>query len=136
MQVTIVTPVGVKFAGEAASVIAPSVKGNVGVLPGHQPMLAALRTGAATVVVPGQEPLHLVVDGGYLHVVGGDQVSIVTELCEGWQEIDPAQAKTDLDAATALMQQAREEITSQAWLVKQHDVDLAAARMQVAATRP
>lgn len=136
MQVTIVTPVGVKFAGEAASVIAPSQSGDVGILAGHQPLMAALRTGPAIVTIPGQEPLHLVVDGGYVHVVDGDKVSIVTELCEGWKDIDVATAKADYDAALALLQKATEETESATWKLKKHDVDLADTRIRVAATRP
>lgn len=136
MQVTIVTPQGVKFAGEAQTIVAPSVSGDVGVLPGHQPLMAALRTGEAIVTVPGQEPLHLVVDGGYVHVVGGDHVSIVTELCEGWHEIDAAAAKADLDAATAALASTRDDIDSQIWQVRKHDVDLATTRVRVAASKP
>lgn len=136
MQVTIVTPVGVKFAGEAASVIAPSQSGDVGILPGHQPLMAALRTGPAVVTIPGQEALYLVVDGGYVHVVDGEKVSIVTELCEGWRDIDAAAAKADYEAAFAVLQKASEETESATWKLKKHDVDLADTRIRVAATRP
>lgn len=136
MQVTIVTPQGVKFAGEAQSVVAPSVSGDVGVLPGHQPLMAALRTGEAVVTVPGQEPLHMVIDGGYVHVISGDHVSIVTELCEGWHEIDQAKAKTDLDEATAELAATREDIASQTWLARKHRVDLATTRLRVVASKP
>ena len=136
MHVTIVTPVGVKFDGEAAGVTAPSVLGDVGVLPGHQPMMAALRTGQAIVSVPGQEPLHLVLDGGYLHVVGGDHVNIVTELCESWSEIDSGKAKTDYDTALAALTATREDIASATWQVRKHDVDLAETRLRVVASKP
>jgi F-type H+-transporting ATPase subunit epsilon len=136
MQVTIVTPTGVKFAGEAAGVTAPSVMGDVGVLPGHQPMMAALRTGEALVQVPGRDPLHLVIDGGYLHVVGGDHVSIVTELCEGWHDVDAAKAKADYDTALAALTATRDDISSAIWQVRKHDVELAETRMRVAAAKP
>lgn len=134
MQVTIVTPVGVRFAGEAQSVIAPSVKGDVGILPGHQPLMAALRTGTAVVNVPGQEPLQLVIDGGYIHVVDGEKVSIVTELCEGWRDIDAGSAKTQYDEALAVLQKATEETESETWKNKMRNVDLAQARVRVAAS--
>src|SRR5271169_15629 len=41
----IVTPEGRKLAVTADEVTAPSVDGEFGVLPGHLPLLAALRTG-------------------------------------------------------------------------------------------
>lgn len=136
MQVTIVTPVGVKFAGDAASITAPSVMGDVGILPGHRPLMAALRTGMATVSIPGQEPLNLVVDGGYVHVVSGEHVSIVTELCENWHEIDAGKAKSDHETATQALQASREDVASLGWKVKRHDVDLAETRLRVLATKP
>lgn len=136
MKVDIVTPVGVKFSGEAASVTAPGVMGDVGILPGHQPMLAALRTGVCTLSVPGQEPTHLVIDGGYLHVVGGEAVSITTELCETWQEVDVTAARTALEAATATLAATKDDISTRSWRSKKHDVDLADTRLRVAATKP
>ncbi len=136
MQVTIVTPVGVKFAGEAASIVAPSVSGDVGILPGHQPMLAALRTGPALVTIAGQEPLHLVIDAGYMHVISGDHVSIVTELCESWKEVDVARATSELTEATQVLQQAREEIDSATWKAKKRAVDLASTRIAVGNAKP
>ncbi len=136
MKVEIVTPVGVKFSGDAGGVMAPGVLGDMGLLPGHQPMLAALRTGEAVVSIPGQEPLHLVIDGGYAHVVGGDQVTITTELCEAWQEIDAAAAQALLDTASAALAATKEDVSTMAWQVKKHDVDLATTRLRVVASKP
>jgi F-type H+-transporting ATPase subunit epsilon len=41
----IVTPTGVALRKQVTDVTAPSVAGEFGVLPGHLPLLAALRTG-------------------------------------------------------------------------------------------
>lgn len=136
MQVTIVTPVGVKFAGEVATLVAPSMAGDVGILPRHQPLMAALRTGPALLTIPGQEPLRLLLDGGYMHVVNGEHISIVTELCEGWREIDVAAATAELQRATAELLQAREEVASATWQAKKHAVDLAATRIVIGNSKP
>ncbi len=44
----IVTPTGVALRERVTDVTAPSVAGEFGVLPGHLPLLAALRTGLVT----------------------------------------------------------------------------------------
>ena len=48
IQLEIVTPTGVALRQKVDDVTAPSVAGEFGVLPGHLPVLAALRTGLVT----------------------------------------------------------------------------------------
>src|SRR3569832_910837 len=55
IQLEIVTPSGVKLRERVSDVTAPSVGGEFGVLPGHLPMLAALRTGIVTYHQGGEE---------------------------------------------------------------------------------
>lgn len=136
MQVEIVTPVGVKYSGEAKGVIVPGALGDMGILPGHQPMLAALRTGACFVDLGQHDPLALVVDGGYVHVTDGVKVTITTELCETWQEIDAVAVRAQLDQANAALLATRDAVSTLAWQGKKHAVDLADTRLRVAATKP
>jgi F-type H+-transporting ATPase subunit epsilon len=136
MQVEIVTPVGVKYSGEAKGVIVPGVLGDMGILPGHQPILAALRTGACFVDLGQHDPIALVVDGGYVHVTDGRKVTLTTELCETWQEIDDAAVRSQLEQANHALGQAREAISTLAWQSKKHDVDLATTRLRVLASKP
>ena len=135
MQVEIVTPVGVKYQGTAKGVIVPGLLGDLGILPGHQPVLAALRTGACLVDVGQHEPVALVIDAGYVHVTGGQNVVITTELCEMAQEVDVAAARSALEAASVALSQSREEVAAAAWQVKKRAVDLAATRLRVAGTK-
>ena len=135
MQVEIVTPVGVKYQGSAKGVIVPGLLGDLGILPGHQPILAALRTGACLVDVGQHEPVSLVIDSGYVHVTGGQNVVITTELCETAQEVDAAAARTELEAATAALVSTREDVASAGWQVKKRAVDLATTRLRVAGTK-
>ena len=136
MKVEIVTPTGVKFAGEAAQIVAPGLLGDLGILPNHEPILAALRTGLCTIHVPGNEPQPLVVDGGYLHVTEAGQVTIATELCEAWQEVNVDAARAALETATVALLGSKEATTSQAWQVMKHDVELAETRIRVGGARP
>ena len=45
MNVEVVTPYEVLWSGEASSVVAPALEGDLGILPGRQPVLAILRPG-------------------------------------------------------------------------------------------
>src|SRR5699024_12298164 len=54
------------WSGEALSVAAPAADGDMGVLPGHQPVLTVLRPGALRVRPLDGEALELEVSGGFL----------------------------------------------------------------------
>ena len=55
----IVTPRGTALSAQVDEVTAPSVKGEFGVLPGHLPLLAALRTGIVSLRT-GSETVNVV----------------------------------------------------------------------------
>jgi F-type H+-transporting ATPase subunit epsilon len=67
LDVHLVTPEREVWAGEADFVIARSVAGDLGILPGHEPTLAALDVGAVYIEAGGQRTA-VAVDGGFLHI--------------------------------------------------------------------
>ena len=69
----------------------PGVEGFFGVLPGHAPLLAALRTGEMW-YRKGKETTHAFVAGGFAEVVG-DRVSILAPIAERAEDIDLARAE-------------------------------------------
>jgi F-type H+-transporting ATPase subunit epsilon len=73
----IVTPTGVKLRSRVRSVTAPSVAGEFGVLPGHLPLLAALRTGIVTCDEDGKER-RIAVHHGFVEVAH-DVALLLTE---------------------------------------------------------
>ena len=73
----IVTPTGVALREQVSDVTAPSVAGEFGVLPGHLPLLAALRTGLVTYHKDGEEH-RLAVHHGFVEVVN-DTALLLTE---------------------------------------------------------
>ncbi|MCL1869406.1 MAG: F0F1 ATP synthase subunit epsilon [Promicromonosporaceae bacterium] len=57
------------WSGIARQVSAPSVDGQIGVLPGHTPILAVLRPGTVRVVTSdGAAPFEVHVTGGFVSV--------------------------------------------------------------------
>jgi F-type H+-transporting ATPase subunit epsilon len=81
LEVHLVTPEREVWAGEADFVTARGVDGDLGVLPGHAPLLAALAVGPVFIDVGGNRTA-VVVDGGFLHVAHEDEVTRVDILAE------------------------------------------------------
>lgn len=73
----IVTPAGVALRERVNDVTAPSVAGEFGVLPGHLPLLAALKTGLVTYHQDGHEH-RIAVHHGFVEVVN-DTALMITE---------------------------------------------------------
>ena len=78
LQVRVVSPDRIVFDGEASGLVAPAWDGQVGILPGHAPMLALIGSGELAVDRPGGGSDTFHVAGGVLKV-DKDQVTLLTE---------------------------------------------------------
>lgn len=78
LSVRVVSPEKIVFEGEASALVAPAWDGQVGVLPGHAPMLALLGAGELNVDRPGGGSDSFHVAGGVLKVER-DNVTLLTE---------------------------------------------------------
>ncbi|QIM22930.1 F0F1 ATP synthase subunit epsilon [Phycicoccus sp. HDW14] len=76
LQVELVSASRKVWEGEASQVSARSIEGDLGVLPGHQPMLCVLAEGEIRINAGGWK--SATVDGGFLSV-DHDRVTIVAE---------------------------------------------------------
>ena len=85
------------FDGIADEVILPSTSGQVGILPGHVTMLAALETGVMQ-LKEGGEWKSIVLLGGFAEVES-DEVTVLVNGAELGTSIDRSAAEADLDAA-------------------------------------
>ena len=92
VQVEIVSAEHEIFSGEAEMVFAPAILGEVGIAPGHTPMLTQLGPGEVRLQIPGGGHEAFYVSGGMLEV----QPKIVTILS------DTALRAEDLDEAAVL----------------------------------
>ena len=107
----VVTRSGVAMRAEADEVQAPSVAGEFGVLPGHLPLLAALRSGILSYRTRGT--VHRAVIGPGLAEAGADKVLILTEHYVPEDDIDPAATKRTLDAEREIVEKLEaENVTS------------------------
>ena len=97
LGVNLVTPRGVVAHTDADSVQAPGELGEFELLPGHVPMLTALRPGVLTIGTKGRA--RYAVGPGYLRVDPSGAVEILVEQATPAGEIDAEAAKKELAAA-------------------------------------
>lgn len=107
------------FSGLVEMVIAAGSEGDLGVAPGHTPLLTALNPGPIRVIKQGGEEEIFFVTGGFIEV----QPNVVTILS------DSAQRASDMDEAAAM--QAKEE-AEKALHNKSADFDYSKAASQLA----
>ena len=87
------------WSGDATMVIARTTEGELGVLPGHAPLLGELAPGGIVrIQQEGGEELVFAVHGGFLSVTE-DGVSVLAELAERSDEIDVGRAEQALERA-------------------------------------
>ena len=91
------------FSGRVESLVATGTLGDMGILPGHAPLLTALIPGPVRLVTQAGEEQIFYVSGGYLEVQPG-MVNILADTAIRADDMDEAQAeqaKKDVEAAIA-----------------------------------
>lgn len=78
LHVRVVSPDRIVFEGEASGLVAPAWDGQVGILPGHAPMLSLLGAGPLSVERAGGGSDEFFVAGGVLKVES-NHVTLLTE---------------------------------------------------------
>jgi F-type H+-transporting ATPase subunit epsilon len=97
----IVTPEARVYSDTVDTVVIPTVEGEIGILPGHIPLLTQVGAGELRVLKNGKTEL-LAVGNGFAEI-DGDKVSILAESAI-------SEEKIDVDAAEKAMQRAEEAL--------------------------
>jgi F-type H+-transporting ATPase subunit epsilon len=98
MHVELVSIESPIWSGEASAIYARSLDGELGILPGHIPLIAALAPGyPVRVEQEGSDDLRVAVHGGFLSVTK-DGVSVLAEQAELAQDIDVSRARDRLSS--------------------------------------
>jgi len=98
LQVEVVSADRLVWSGEATMVIARTTEGDVGILPGHAPILSLLIDGVVDVQTVEGETWVAAVSAGFLSVAN-NRVSVLAEYAEASHDIDLEKARQDLDRA-------------------------------------
>ncbi|MDF4253387.1 F0F1 ATP synthase subunit epsilon [Streptomyces sp. NPDC006992] len=89
------------WSGEASLVVARTSSGDIGVMPGHQPLLGVLESGPVTIRTTGESGNGTVVaavHGGFISFAD-NQLSLLAEVAELTDEIDVERAERALEDA-------------------------------------
>jgi F-type H+-transporting ATPase subunit epsilon len=124
IQLEVVTPERRVMAEAVDTVTVPGMNGELGILPGHTPLISQLRTGVLT-FVQGERVAQLHVSGGFVEV-SDDRVSVMAEIAERPEEIDAARARLAREHA---------EKTLSAWSGTEEDFEIARARLERSVVR-
>lgn len=94
------------WSGEATMVVARTTEGEIGILPGHAPLLGQLAEGGVvTVFETGGSQRLIAVHGGFLSVTE-QGVTLLAEVAELSEDIDTSRAQSALERARSEDDQA------------------------------
>ncbi|GIN90857.1 ATP synthase epsilon chain [Siminovitchia terrae] len=108
LKVSIVTPDGPVYNSEVEMVSTKAESGELGILPGHIPLVAPLQIGAVR-LKNGSKTEYVAVSGGFLEV-RPEEVTILAQAAETAESIDFARAEEAKARAEQLLQSKRDDI--------------------------
>jgi F-type H+-transporting ATPase subunit epsilon len=96
----LVTPERMALSEDVAEVVVPGVEGEFTVLPGHAPVISALRPGVIEVALPDASKTRIFVKGGFAEVDAG-HLTVLAERALPVEEMDAVVVAAELEAAEA-----------------------------------
>jgi len=118
-SVSLVTPDGAAFEGEAEMIVVPGAAGEIGVLARHAPLIATLKAGSTRIHLPGDEVREYATGPGFFQVLQDRAIALVDDAV-GAAEVDEVRAREQLEAAQAELQAIESgESTADRWQVEQ-----------------
>ncbi len=124
LQLEVITPERRVLAETVDAVAIPGANGELGILPGHTPLISQLQTGVLTYTQGGATG-RLHVSGGFVEV-NNDRVSVLADVAERPEEIDAARARLTREHA---------ERTLSAFSGTEEDFEVARARLERSVVR-
>jgi F-type H+-transporting ATPase subunit epsilon len=118
-DVSVVTPDGPVFQGEAELLIVPGAAGEIGVLARHAPLVATLKSGSTRVHLGGNEILEFATGPGFFKVETDVALALVDDAVSV-KEIDDERARRQLDEARAELEKVDAgESSADRWQLEQ-----------------
>ncbi len=118
-DVSIVTPDGPVYEGDAHMLIVPGAAGEIGVLARHAPLVATLMAGSTRIHVGPNEMIELATGPGFFKVELDRALALVDDAVRA-KEIDDDRARQQLEAAQAELAKVESgESTADRWQLEQ-----------------
>jgi F-type H+-transporting ATPase subunit epsilon len=118
-SVSVVTPEGAAFEGEAEMLIVPGAAGEIGVLARHAPLVAMLKAGSTRVHLGDGVVREFATGPGFFQVLEDRAIALVDDAV-GAGEIDDDRARQQLEEAQVELEKVeRGESTADRWQLEQ-----------------
>ncbi len=118
-DVSLVTPDGAVFEGEARMLIVPGAGGEIGVLARHAPLVATLKAGSTRVHVSESDVQEFATGPGFFKVELDRAIALVDDAVSA-KEIDDERARRQLEEARAELERVeRGESDADRWKLEQ-----------------
>lgn len=108
IKLDIVTPEKLVYSQDVSMVIARTTSGDIGILPGHAALVAALVIWPLRVITDGEE-LQISISGGFIEVQP-EKITILANSAELPGEIDIARAESAKERAESRLRGDKEKI--------------------------
>ena len=125
LECVVVTPEATALETPATFVVLPLFDGEIGIAPGHSPMIGRLGYGEMR-ITEGDQVRRFYVDGGFVQV-SGNVVSVLTNRSIPASDLDGSAAQTSLDEACG-----RDSNTPELMTIRDRAVAQARAQIRVA----
>jgi len=96
------------YEGEVQMVIASGELGDLGITPGHAPLITSLKPGPVRLVFEGNEDDLFFVSGGFLEVIPS-QITVLADTAERAENLDEAAALQAQEEAKRLVDEQNSE---------------------------
>ncbi len=118
-SVSVVTPEGAAFEGDAEMLIVPGAAGEIGVLARHAPLVAMLKAGSTRVHLGDGNVQEYATGPGFFQVLEDRAIALVDDAVQA-DEIDDARAQQQLETAQAELERVeRGESEADRWQLEQ-----------------
>jgi len=123
---------GVKFSEDVYEIILPTLAGEIGVLPGHMPLISVAKAGVISVRRNSNEPDDMMeffaISGGAIEV-SGNNLRVLVDEADNSEEISEEEAREAFERAQKLKAEAKDQVSLEQ---AQSLIDRSAVRLQVA----
>ena len=118
-SVSVVTPEGAAFDGDAEMLIVPGAAGEIGVLARHAPLVALLKAGSTRVHTGDGQIQEFATGPGFFQVLEDRAIALVDDAVTA-DDIDAAEAQRQLDEAQAELERVESgDSTADRWQLEQ-----------------
>ncbi|MBK9033525.1 MAG: ATP synthase F1 subunit epsilon [Myxococcales bacterium] len=133
LDVNVVTPKGVIAHEDTDALTAPGEEGEFELLPGHTPLLTALKPGVLT--IGERTKARYAISTGYLRIDPAGAVEVLVEQAVPGADVDVDVAKADLKTSEAELAKWGDKPTDGDWKILVNKVAWAQARLDAASGR-